>query len=204
MNHLQFQTTIGTIAVTWSAQGLLKRIDWYHCDVPSGRKEDPYSSWAMISRTGIPTALAQLLEQLKRYFQIGEPLGALPWEVIDQRGWTDFQKRVYKALTDVPHGETRTYAWLARRTGKPTATRAVGQALRKNPLPILIPCHRVVSGNDIGGFMGSNDPDQPELRLKKSLIELESNYCNPVFSFLVPSHQQIGVHSGNELTGAAV
>jgi methylated-DNA-[protein]-cysteine S-methyltransferase len=60
----------------------------------------------------------------------------------------------------------------------------VGQALRNNPIPILIPCHRVVSTLSLGGFMGQRDPDVPELRLKRKLISLEEGYTNPTFSFL--------------------
>ncbi len=91
---------------------------------------------------------------------------------------------VYRAISQIPHGETRTYAWVAKRVGQGLATRAVGQALRKNPLPILIPCHRVVSSGTLGGFMGAVDPDEPEMRLKRWLIEVESSWLNPSFGFL--------------------
>jgi methylated-DNA-[protein]-cysteine S-methyltransferase len=71
-------------------------------------------------------------------------------------GGTPFQRRVWDALCRIPSGETRTYAELAAAVESPRATRAVGQANRRNPIPILIPCHRVVAADGgLGGYMGS-------------------------------------------------
>lgn len=182
MNHLQFQVGIGTIAVTWNSQGLLTCIDWYdNC------RSSNSSNWFALSKGEIPPVLGDLVDRLRGYFENGEPIGEVPWDAIDHRGWSDFQRQVYKALTQIPHGETRTYAWVAKRVGKIAAPRAVGQALRKNPLPVLIPCHRVVAANALGGFMGIVDPDQPELKLKQWLIEVETSYLNPPFSFISPA-----------------
>lgn len=178
LNHLHLQSSVGTIAVTWGSQGHLSRLDWY------AHQGEPSYRWYALSKGEIPPVLAGLLERLREYFEKGEPMGELPWNAFDRRGWTEFQEKVYRAIAEIPHGETRTYAWVASRVGKKAATRAVGQALKKNPLPILIPCHRVVSSDDLGGFMGSNDPNQPELQLKRRLIELEESYLNPSFSFL--------------------
>lgn len=80
---------------------------------------------------------------------------------------TDFQKQVWKKLASIPYGETRSYAWLARSVKRPKAHRAVGNANGKNPLSILIPCHRVVQSNgSLGGYSGG-------LHIKKYLLELE-------------------------------
>ncbi len=66
---------------------------------------------------------------------------------------TDFEHKVWLALKEIPYGETRSYKWLAERVGRPKAARAVGQALKKNPMPIILPCHRVIaSDGSIGGF----------------------------------------------------
>jgi methylated-DNA-[protein]-cysteine S-methyltransferase len=190
MNHLQFRVAVGTIAVTWNSFGHLTRIDWYDNCGPTGLQQPELpQSWTALAKVGIPPLLEGLVQRLRLYFEQGEPLGELPWEAISQESWSEFQCGVYRALASIPHGETRTYAWVARRIGKLgklAAPRAVGQALRKNPLPILIPCHRVVSADDLGGFMGITDPDQPELKLKRWLIELENSYLNPSFSFLAP------------------
>ena len=66
---------------------------------------------------------------------------------------TPFEQKVWLALNEAPYGETRAYKWVAERIGSPKALRAVGQALKKNPLPIILPCHRVIaSDGSIGGF----------------------------------------------------
>jgi methylated-DNA-[protein]-cysteine S-methyltransferase len=104
-------------------------------------------------------------------------------EALDTRGWSEFQTEVYRAVLSIPHGETRTYAWVANRIRRPGASRAVGQALRRNQHLILVPCHRVTSAGDIGGFMGLADPDAPELRFKQGLLDWEHSWRNPAFSF---------------------
>ena len=80
---------------------------------------------------------------------------------------TAFQREVWEAARQIPYGETRSYGWIARKIDKPSAARAVGQALGKNPLPIIIPCHRVLkSDGSLGGFGGG-------LEMKKRLLKLE-------------------------------
>jgi O-6-methylguanine DNA methyltransferase len=80
---------------------------------------------------------------------------------------TDFEKRVWSCLRDIPFGETKTYKWIAEKIDNPSATRAVGRALSKNPLPIVLPCHRVIeSDGSIGGFSSGVD-------VKRRLLDLE-------------------------------
>ena len=79
---------------------------------------------------------------------------------------SDFQRKVWHALTKIPYGKTCTYADIARAVGNPRACRAVGGANHKNPICILIPCHRVVAKNGIGGY-GEG------IAIKKFLLELE-------------------------------
>ncbi|MDD5132301.1 MAG: MGMT family protein [bacterium] len=68
---------------------------------------------------------------------------------------TEFEKKVYAACKTIPYGETRTYAWLAKKIGHPRACRAVGKALHKNPFAPAVPCHRVIcSDGSAGGFAG--------------------------------------------------
>ena len=87
---------------------------------------------------------------------------------LDLRGSTAFQRDAWKLTCSIPYGETRTYGWIAAEMGRPGSLRAVGQALARNPLPIIIPCHRVIgSSGSIGGFSGGLD-------MKKRLITLES------------------------------
>jgi len=80
---------------------------------------------------------------------------------------TEFNKKVWLALKEVLYGETRTYRWLAERIGKPSACRAVGQALSRNPIPIIFPCHRIIeSDGSIGGYSSGID-------IKRRLLEFE-------------------------------
>ena len=80
---------------------------------------------------------------------------------------TPFSKKVYKAVLSIPLGEVRTYKWVARRIGNPRACRAVGQALKDNPWPIIIPCHRVIASNgNLGGYSRG-------IKRKRKLLELE-------------------------------
>lgn len=66
---------------------------------------------------------------------------------------TDFQKKVYRAVMEIPRGQARSYAWVARHIGHPRAYRAVGNALNVNPRPGIIPCHRIIkSDGSLGGF----------------------------------------------------
>jgi methylated-DNA-[protein]-cysteine S-methyltransferase len=85
---------------------------------------------------------------------------------LDPQG-TPFQRRVWFAFADIPYGKTTSYAELARRVGSPKAFRAVGQANGKNPLAIILPCHRVInSDGSIGGYGGG-------LPMKRQLLALE-------------------------------
>ncbi|MFO7957932.1 MAG: pantetheine-phosphate adenylyltransferase [Candidatus Brocadiia bacterium] len=88
---------------------------------------------------------------LERYFAGRNP--NTPRELLDLSGATDFQRRVYEELLEVPFGEVVTYGELAGRVGSPGGARAVGQAVGRNPLPVLVPCHRVVAADaKVGGF----------------------------------------------------
>lgn len=72
---------------------------------------------------------------------------------LDLRGYSPFVRRVWKTTEHVPFGQTRSYGWIAARMGKPAAYRAVGSALGRNPVPIVVPCHRIVRSNGtLGGF----------------------------------------------------
>ena len=83
---------------------------------------------------------------------------------------TEFQNQVWRALCDIPWGETITYSELARRVGRPTASRAVGAANGANPLPIIAPCHRVIGADgSLTGFGGGLDTKRFLLRLEGAL-----------------------------------
>ena len=85
--------------------------------------------------------------------------------------FTDFEKQVYGELLKIPIGETVTYKELAERCGRPKASRAVGNALNKNPYPVFIPCHRVVSADGIGGYSKGHGLKKKLLLLEKKIKE---------------------------------
>lgn len=172
LNHFHFPVSFGTILVSWNAQGLLTRIEWSETKL------------AVFYRVRVPASVAEVVDQIRGYFYQGEPLDAILWEHLDQSDWSPFQRQVYQAISTIPHGQTRTYGWVAQKMGNAFASRAVGQALKRNPLPILIPCHRVLANRSLGGFMGATDPLQAEIQLKQKLLQLEEQYQSPVFSFL--------------------
>jgi methylated-DNA-[protein]-cysteine S-methyltransferase len=107
--------------------------------------------------------LAETERQLGEYFAGNRKHFAL---TLDIRG-TPFQKEVWQALLGIPFGQTRTYGQLARQLGNPTATRAVGAANGRNPISIVVPCHRVIgSSGKLTGFAGG-------LETKERLLHLE-------------------------------
>jgi len=86
---------------------------------------------------------------------------------IDLGRYTPFQSAVFTATRSIPHGETRSYRWVAKKSGNPKGFRAVGQALKTNSVPLLIPCHRVIEHNGkIGGFSLG-------IKWKERLLQLE-------------------------------
>lgn len=90
---------------------------------------------------------------------------------LDLSGGTAFQRGVWRALSAIPRGRVRSYAWLARRAGSPRACRAAGSACGANPVPVLVPCHRAVASNGPGGF-------GPGLAWKRRLLALEGFELN--------------------------
>ncbi len=111
-----------------------------------------------------PKLLKPVADQLRLYLKGKLQTFDCP---LDLSHGTPFQKQVWKKLASIPYGETRSYAWLARAVKRPQAFRAVGNANGRNPIPILLPCHRVIQSNgDLGGYTGG-------LHIKKYLLELE-------------------------------
>lgn len=108
--------------------------------------------------------LTQSLKEITEYIE-GKRTG---FSVNIKPKGTDFQMKVWSELRRIPYGETITYATLAHRIGRPKAFRAVANACGANPLPIIIPCHRVVaSGGNPGGYTGGLDIKQTLLGIEK-------------------------------------
>jgi len=114
------------------------------------------------------TKFQEVMTQLREYFEGKRRTFSVE---LDLRG-TLFQLQVWHALQKVRYGETATYGEIARKIQKPNASRAVGNACRANPIPILIPCHRVIGKNgDLTGFAGG-------LETKRQLLHLESQFLS--------------------------
>lgn len=104
-------------------------------------------------------------DALEAYFRTGSDSRLLAFDY-DRSGLTPFAAGTMEALRRVPAGTTVTYGGLARLAGRPGAARAVGNVMASNPVPLLVPCHRVVAAAGLGGFSGGLD-------LKKKLLRLE-------------------------------
>ena len=114
---------------------------------------------------GLPELVADFVPRLEAYLRgARETFEGVP---LDLGNATAFQRRVWDALRTVPYGTVVTYAELAWKIGKPTAARAVGNAVGANRLPIVIPCHRVVASGGIGGF------GETGVAIKRALLKLE-------------------------------
>jgi len=125
--------------------------------------EEKWEADPEANRVRKPELFAEAAAQLGAYFR-GE-LKEFDLKLNPQG--TDFQKKVWGLLREIPLGQTITYGELAAKTGNPKASRAVGAANGKNPLPIVIPCHRVIGSNGkLTGFAGG-------LAAKKALLKLE-------------------------------
>jgi len=109
-----------------------------------------------------PARTADVVHQLRAYFAGERRAFDLRF---DLTGMSSFQRRVLMAAASVPAGEVVSYGEIARRIGQPGGSRAVGQALGRNPIPIVIPCHRVVATGGIGGYGGG-------LARKRTLLRL--------------------------------
>jgi len=113
-----------------------------------------------------PHLFDDLTERLRIYFRNHQ--ATFP-DKLDLSRATPFQRKVWEVTRLIPSGETRSYAWVANQIKRPQALRAVGQALSRNPLPIIIPCHRVVASNGkLGGYSGG-------IETKRQLLFLESS-----------------------------
>jgi methylated-DNA-[protein]-cysteine S-methyltransferase len=126
----------------------------------NGKTQPPERGWTELQRGPV----AETVRQLREYFEGYRKEFDLP---LAPEG-TEFQRAVWQRLREIPYGQTISYGELARRVGNPKASRAVGAANGANPIPIVIPCHRVIGANGtLTGFGGG-------LPVKQALLALES------------------------------
>ncbi|MGB2800503.1 MAG: methylated-DNA--[protein]-cysteine S-methyltransferase [Dehalococcoidia bacterium] len=161
VSYTLFETELGWMGVAASVAGLRRIM------LPRPSQEVVFQ----LIREDFPKAtrdhsfFSDLPQRLKRYLE-GEPVSFD--DELDLAPATPFRRAVWEATRSIPYGEIRSYSWVAHHIGKPRALRAVGQALGHNPVPIVVPCHRVVNKNgNLGGFGGGLD-------MKKRLLEIEA------------------------------
>ena len=162
LNYIIFNTDVGWIGILSSANGLLG----ITLPQPSAQEACQLLGDSVNQATWSPHLFDDLMERLRTYFS-GHKV-AFP-DKLDLFRATHFQREVWEITRLIPYGETRSYAWVAEQIKRPKAMRAVGQALSKNPLPIIVPCHRVVaSDGKLGGFSGG-------VEMKRCLLSLEAS-----------------------------
>lgn len=129
---------------------------------PKGNRSEAEASEILTVETAGPL-LRQAARELEEYFAGTRRTFTFPLSAAG----TPFQQRVWEALRAIPYGETRTYGQIAATVGNPRASRAVGMANNRNPIAIVVPCHRVVGSNGaLVGYAGG-------LTVKQTLLELE-------------------------------
>lgn len=155
IHYTTLTSPLGDVLVAGGAQGL-RRI----CFLEGERRTESSPDW--IHEPGSPH-LAEPLRQLEAYFAGKRRVFSLS---LHPQG-TQFQRKVWQALCGIAYGETITYGELARRIGQPSASRAVGAANGRNPLPVVVPCHRVIGADgSLTGYGGG-------LPIKEALLALE-------------------------------
>jgi methylated-DNA-[protein]-cysteine S-methyltransferase len=156
MNKIYFyQTEIGRIGIVENGEGITAVYF----------NESEIANKFELEETDL---LREAAKQLQEYFSGTRSIFEIP---IILEG-TDFQKSVWKALQEIPYGETRSYGDIAKSIGNPKACRAVGMANNRNSIPVFIPCHRVIGSNGkLVGYAGG-------LEIKKHLLEIEKINAN--------------------------
>lgn len=161
LKYFTFNTKMGWIGILGSAKGLLRAT----LPQPSIEEACELLGDGVNFATQVPRLYEDLAHRLHTYLD-GRRVD-FPDE-LDLSGATPFQRRVWEITRLIPYGETRSYTWVAEQMDKLRAVRAVGQALGRNPLPIIVPCHRVLTiDGKLGGYSGG-------VKMKKYLLDLEA------------------------------
>ena len=159
------QTKIGSIRIEYSANGIKKIILPRQTNFGFSNKDNIYIKSELFNRKKIKSLDLDLVE----YFE-GKNKDFSRYH-IDLSGFSDFAKHTLNLCRKIPYGETKSYQWIAENINSPLSYRAVGQALARNPCPIIIPCHRIVSKQGkLTGYGGK----QNNIALKKFILNLES------------------------------
>src|SRR5438105_1656308 len=171
-SYAEVETPIGPYFLAWNDRGISAVMD-------ASIGAERFELW-FENEIGRPlTRVASVPDRLRQAARDERSRHRLRF---DLRELTDFERAVLMKTLEIPRGEVRTYGWVAREIGHPAAVRAVGSALRRNPVPILIPCHRVVRSDGLGNYAGGSperkrailtfegaDPDRLESLARRSI-----------------------------------
>jgi methylated-DNA-[protein]-cysteine S-methyltransferase len=165
MHTALFPTPIGACGIAWTTRGIAGLL------LPEARESETRRvmarRWPRATEAIPPPSVAAAIAAITRLLR-GEASDLSAIEV-DLSGVPDFHRRVYAIAGQIPPGETRTYGALATALGAPGAARAVGQAMARNPVPLIVPCHRVLAAN--GRMHGFSAPGG--VVTKRRLLEIE-------------------------------
>jgi methylated-DNA-[protein]-cysteine S-methyltransferase len=169
-----FKTNKGWCAAAWTPQGLsalvlpqsskekaIQKMSGYLPALPEGFWNKPLHP--------VPAAI----QSETRKALSGKKFKSVP---VDLFSLTEFQRKILSATSQIPWGQTRTYGWVAAKAGSPRGFRAAGQALNRNPVSLLVPCHRVIAGGSkLGGYGGGLDWKIKLLKMEKLKLQRSSD-----------------------------
>ena len=169
-----FDTAIGRCGIAWSERGI---VGLQLPEASGVARGELLSRFPEAVESEPPPSVHAVMEAVRALLAGGDPdLGAVP---LDWSGVGDFERAVYEATRAIPRGSTRTYGEIAAAVGDPGAARAVGQALGRNPYPVVIPCHRVLAADGRpGGFSAPGG-----VRTKLRMLAIEGAPGNAEFDF---------------------
>jgi methylated-DNA-[protein]-cysteine S-methyltransferase len=161
-----FETAIGTCGIAWRT-GDAPTIVGFNLPEATDAETERRIARKAAKAAVLPPAIADVVEKARRH--LARDLQDFRDAPIDWDRFEPFARRVYEAALDIPVGQTRTYGQLAKTVNEPQAAQAVGQALGNNPIPLIVPCHRILAaGARMGGFSAPGG-----LRTKETLLLIE-------------------------------
>ncbi|MGZ8178487.1 methylated-DNA--[protein]-cysteine S-methyltransferase [Williamsia sp. SKLECPSW1] len=164
VGHHVFDTELGMCGVAWDASGRITAVA-----LPAADAEETVARLARVGSTAAlpPHRPAVAVDRIVALLR-GDDVGVDDIELA-MDSLPDFDRRVYAVTSAIPRGSTLTYGAVAARLGSPGAAQAVGRSLGRNPLPILVPCHRILgAGTEIGGFSAPGG-----VATKRAILALE-------------------------------
>ena len=164
--YARFESPIGPLVVAWNGLGV---------SAVEEAPDDAAFEAAHVARTGRPVYRADRLPDRLAAAIAKRLAGDRHVRIdLDLRGHTDFERDVWHKALEIPRGEVRPYGWIAAEIGRPKAVRAVGTALGHNPVPLIVPCHRVVRTDGSIGQYSLGGPENKRTILQAEGLDLES------------------------------